>query len=119
MERCNINVCTLQRIESGEVSPRSYTIKTILSALDYAFEKRYTKDEERLENDMIIGSESEAKSVRLLLGMACVFGIIYLILGSFEAFADYYRLGEDELIFGVAGHILITVLAYTSHGLFV
>ena len=37
VERCNLNVRTLQRIESGEVMPRSYTIKTIFSALDYAF----------------------------------------------------------------------------------
>ena len=34
VEKCNINVRTLQRIESGEVTPRSYTIKTIFSALD-------------------------------------------------------------------------------------
>jgi len=32
---CNLNVRTLQRIESGEVSPRSYTIKTIFTALDF------------------------------------------------------------------------------------
>ena len=32
---CNLSVRTLQRIESGEVTPRSYTIKTIFSALDY------------------------------------------------------------------------------------
>jgi transcriptional regulator with XRE-family HTH domain len=37
VEKCNLNVRTLQRIESGEVTPRSYTIKTIFSALDYAF----------------------------------------------------------------------------------
>ena len=34
VEKCNINVRTLQRIESGEVSLRSYTIKTIFTALD-------------------------------------------------------------------------------------
>jgi len=32
---CNLNVRTLQRIESGEVMPRSYTIKLIFAALDY------------------------------------------------------------------------------------
>src|SRR5688572_2017442 len=32
---CNLNVRTLQRIESGEVSPRSYTIKTIFTALEF------------------------------------------------------------------------------------
>jgi transcriptional regulator with XRE-family HTH domain len=35
VETCNLSVRTLQRIESGEVAPRSYTIKVIFSALDY------------------------------------------------------------------------------------
>ena len=34
VEQCNISVRTIQRIEAGEVVPRAYTIKTILSALD-------------------------------------------------------------------------------------
>jgi transcriptional regulator with XRE-family HTH domain len=36
VETCNLNVRTLQRIEAGEVTPRSYTIKIIFSALDYS-----------------------------------------------------------------------------------
>ncbi|QCR23159.1 helix-turn-helix domain-containing protein [Pontibacter sp. SGAir0037] len=35
VEKCNISVRTLQRIESGEVTPRSYTIRIIFAALDY------------------------------------------------------------------------------------
>ena len=35
VEKCNLSVRTLQRIESGEVTPRSYTIKLIFSALGY------------------------------------------------------------------------------------
>jgi transcriptional regulator with XRE-family HTH domain len=35
VEKCNLSVRTLQRIESGDVTPRSYTIKTIFAALDY------------------------------------------------------------------------------------
>lgn len=31
---CNLNVRTLQRIESGEVTPRAYTLRMIFSALD-------------------------------------------------------------------------------------
>ena len=34
--KCNINVRTLQRIESGEVTPRSYTVRIIFAALDYS-----------------------------------------------------------------------------------
>ena len=33
VEQCNINVRTIQRIEAGEVNPRSYTVKIILEAL--------------------------------------------------------------------------------------
>lgn len=35
VEKCNLNVRTLQRIESGEVNSRNYTIKNIFKALDY------------------------------------------------------------------------------------
>jgi len=35
VEKCNLSVRTLQRIESGEVTPRSYTIKIIFAALEY------------------------------------------------------------------------------------
>ncbi len=34
VDLCNINVRTIQRIEAGEVNPRSYTIKNIIEALD-------------------------------------------------------------------------------------
>lgn len=36
-EKCNINVKTIQRIESGRVTPRSFTIKTISQALSVDF----------------------------------------------------------------------------------
>ena len=34
VEICNINVRTIQRIEAGDVTPRSFTVKTILEALE-------------------------------------------------------------------------------------
>lgn len=39
VEKCNISVRTLQRIEVGEVTPRSYTLRTIFAALDYNLEE--------------------------------------------------------------------------------
>lgn len=35
VEKCNLSVRTLQRIESGEVTPRSYTIRLIFTALEF------------------------------------------------------------------------------------
>jgi len=37
VEKCNLNVRTIQRIETGEVTPRSYTVKSIFTALDYDY----------------------------------------------------------------------------------
>lgn len=34
VEKCNLSIRTIQRIESGEVTPRSYTIRIIFAALD-------------------------------------------------------------------------------------
>jgi len=34
VQKCNLSVRTLQRIESGEVTPRSYTIRIIFAALE-------------------------------------------------------------------------------------
>jgi transcriptional regulator with XRE-family HTH domain len=36
VERCNVSVRTLQRIESGEATPRPYTVRSIFAALEYA-----------------------------------------------------------------------------------
>lgn len=35
VDRCNLNVRTLQRIESGVVTPRNYTVKAIFAELEY------------------------------------------------------------------------------------
>jgi len=35
VEKCNLSVRTLQRIESGEVVPRTHTIRVIFAALEY------------------------------------------------------------------------------------
>jgi transcriptional regulator with XRE-family HTH domain len=37
VEQCKLSVRTLQRIESGEVTPRSYTLRAIFAVLDYDF----------------------------------------------------------------------------------
>jgi DNA-binding XRE family transcriptional regulator len=34
-EKCNVSLRTIQRIESAEVTPRSYTVKLIFESLDY------------------------------------------------------------------------------------
>lgn len=42
-ERCNLSLRTIQRIESAEVMPRSYTIKLIFESLDYEIYNSFGK----------------------------------------------------------------------------
>ena len=109
VDQCNINVRTLQRIESGEVSPRSYTIKTILSALDYDYE---SLQEASTENMVGVGfiPPKEAKSVYNALTVAWISGILFFMVAIFEGIADYVRVEDGELIFGQWGHIGVKAL---------
>lgn len=47
VEKCNLSVRTLQRIEAGEVTPRPVTVKLIFEALEVSFE--ITKGEKGLK----------------------------------------------------------------------
>jgi transcriptional regulator with XRE-family HTH domain len=37
-EKCNINLRTIQRIESNEVAPRNYSINIIFSVLEFDYD---------------------------------------------------------------------------------
>jgi transcriptional regulator with XRE-family HTH domain len=116
VEQCNINVRTLQRIESGEVSPRSYTVKTILSALDYDYENL---QETQTDNKGKLATipPKEAKSVFNLLTLAWVAGILFFITAIFEGFTDFGRFDDDMFVFGQWGHVIIKALVIIFNGL--
>ncbi len=116
VEQCNINVRTLQRIESGEVSPRTYTIKMILSALDYDYESlQESRRQSRTEIALI--PPKEAKSIHSLLSMAWIAGVLFLVVAVFEGITDYVRVDDGEFIFGIWGHITIKALVILFNGL--
>lgn len=103
VEQCNISVRTIQRIEAGEVTPRSYTIKTILSALDYDLERIQT-EESRVAKEfkkLFLLDIDDSKEVGFLikqLSIAWISGIVYFILGFAEIVVDYYRYTEDLMV---------------------
>lgn len=41
VEKCNLSVRTLQRIEAGEVTPRSFTVKLIFEALELNYDNSF------------------------------------------------------------------------------
>ncbi|MFA6581080.1 MAG: helix-turn-helix domain-containing protein [Paludibacter sp.] len=57
VEKCNISVRTLQRIEAGEVSPRSYTLKIIFAALDYDIYDSHENTSGKLDKILFIVSK--------------------------------------------------------------
>ena len=56
VEKCNVTVRTIQRIESGETTPRIYTIKTILNALGLDYEKVFEWEYNEGKFDKYLGS---------------------------------------------------------------
>ena len=118
VDKCNISVRTLQRIESGDVTPRSYTVKTILAALDYDLSKISVIDDKTGQNlyewlrDVLLIDINPDKSVNYLikqLNIAWLFGLIYFILGFLEGAAEYYRIKEDQMIFSIPFYICMKI----------
>lgn len=127
VEKCNISVRTIQRIETGEVTPRSYTIKTILSALDYDLEKIAEENQQSetgktawLRNMMLIDIDLDKPSDFLIkqLNIAWIFGIIYFILGFMEGAAEFSRFEADQLAFGTTGYVIVKVIVLVSYVFF-
>jgi transcriptional regulator with XRE-family HTH domain len=83
VEKCNISVRTIQRIEAGEVTPRSFTIKTILAALDYNFEniKSFFPNEDKTNWNL-------SKTQLFGLNLSIIAGIIYFFIGFVEVYFD-------------------------------
>ena len=118
VEKCNISVRTLQRIETGEVVPRSYTIRTILAALDYDLSTIGEND------DTIVRSTIRSLKQYLLLdfdpatspdfltrqlNIAWVLGILYFLIGFFEGAAEYFRYKDNTLIFNTTLYVIIKI----------
>lgn len=82
VELCNINVRTLQRIEAGEVTPRDYTVRILMDALDYNIDQ--------------IETTIQKKSALKWIKIAWVSGIIYFVLSIFESGLEFIRF-EDSL----------------------
>jgi transcriptional regulator with XRE-family HTH domain len=118
VDKCNISVRTIQRIEAGEVTPRSFTVKTILAALDYDLSKISDIDDknerkffEWLRDVLLIdiAPDKPAKYLIRQLNIAWLFGLVYFILGFLEGAAEYYRMKEDQMIFGIPFYICMKI----------
>lgn len=99
VEKCNINVRTIQRIEAGEVTPRPSTLKIIVEALDENFDELFNTDVPTSwwKSLLVLNEEMSNRQVRNLLQAAWIAGLIYFALGLVEAAADYILVEETFL----------------------
>jgi transcriptional regulator with XRE-family HTH domain len=100
VELCNISVRTLQRIESGEVTPRDYTIRTILDALDYNIEQ--------VEDSIL-----KKSTIKRLQG-AWIAGVIYFVFGMFETVVEFERFEADLPYYFPLIYIAVKVISVIS-----
>lgn len=125
VEKCNISVRTIQRIEAGEVTPRSYTIKTILSALDYDLKAIQNSNTSTITQEfkklflLEIDDNKEASFLTKHLSIAWISGIIYFFIGFVEIAVEYYRYTEDTMIIPDAAYIVLKLITLASIILFI
>lgn len=88
-EQTGITVRTIQRIESGESVPRSYTLKTIAAALDLSFEA--------LGNNAAPFSETPPREDELhFLQMLTLSCFSYLLVPFLHFLLPVYLLGKNQ-----------------------
>jgi transcriptional regulator with XRE-family HTH domain len=109
VEKCNLSVRTLQRIESGEVTPRRYTLKTIFAALDYLDSLEISKTGFSISNwleqiykyvlDLFNLKTNKMKKISILsvILFAMVFGLFALCTESKAQKAEKAIKAIDEL----------------------
>ncbi len=102
-DRCNVSVRTIQRIESGDVTPRSSTIRILLAALDYQYDYLKTYDPVIKElksyglSTFFLMKEVPAKELLRALQLSWIAGIIYFVLGIVEGGLEYSVYAGDNL----------------------
>jgi transcriptional regulator with XRE-family HTH domain len=88
-EMCNLGLRTIQRIESSEVNPRSFTLRVIFASLDYEIQEKPIKNNFFMKaneyfNRLITEDFEKADTSKITgfyLKNAFVAGIIFLLLG--------------------------------------
>ncbi|MEM7381810.1 MAG: helix-turn-helix transcriptional regulator [Bacteroidota bacterium] len=106
-ERCHVSVRTIQRIESGEVTPRGSTVRILMAALDFNYEelKEISTTEERESGwtSFLAMRELPHKQMINVLQVSWIAGIAYFVIGIIEGGMDY-AISGSKLSFSSAGN---------------
>jgi transcriptional regulator with XRE-family HTH domain len=101
--QCNINVRTIQRIEAGEVNPRSYTVKIILEVLGADYFEEEQKDE-------VVFTAKEKRSLQI----AWISGVVYFLIGFVETASDFYQFTDDTSLLNTFIYAVIKIISAVS-----
>ncbi len=115
VEQCNISVRTIQRIEAGEVMPRAYTIRTILSALDRDLDDLRVDSlfEDKVKKALLLKIDKN-KDVSFLitqLHIGWIAGILSMICFVFQFIEDSYYIAEGDYYFGGWFYIILGIIS--------
>ena len=94
VEKCNINVRTIQRIEAGDVSPRNFTIKTILEALGVDADAFFGPSIH--EENKVDFSKEDITTLR----NSWIGAIFFTIFAGFGIVIESFLLSHDEVVDG-------------------
>jgi transcriptional regulator with XRE-family HTH domain len=108
VELCNLNVRTIQRIEAGEVTPRSYTIKTLFNALGMEWLEQNSDFEPLIDT---------AKTEVYWLYAGFAGGLVYFFLSYFEITYDIAWLEAEQI--NTTSYVLIKVGVLSTFSLFI
>lgn len=97
-ELTNITVRTIQRIESGENVPRSYTLKAIATALDVTFEELMStaKDPDSVASPVISITRNVVGNEQYFLQLLCLSCFSYLIIPWVHFLVPAYLLKRSK-----------------------
>jgi transcriptional regulator with XRE-family HTH domain len=112
VEKCNINVRTIQRIEAGDVSPRSYTVKAILEVLGFNYEDVIEEEYAPGKFDVLLGINPS--KIYKQLNTAWIFGIVYFILGFIEFTLEFVKEYFDNITFYNSFYIVVKLIVFVS-----
>jgi XRE family transcriptional regulator, regulator of sulfur utilization len=82
-EMTNITVRTIQRIESGQTTPRTFTLKALADALDIKFEELITETEDikdPIPDEAPLSNMDEEEDGKHFLKMLCLSCFSYLVI---------------------------------------
>lgn len=90
VDRCNISVRTIQRIEAGEVTPRHYTLRIILEALGQEFEE--------IRQEQVSVPKKTLKQMQI----GWIAGICYFLVAFPEGLMDLSRWDDEWGVMGLS-----------------